>query len=52
MEQDQYEIKLNMLLGNNIFLAARQKQYHILISSPILTHIQKFETKTDFSGHK
>ena len=45
-------ISFNMLLGNNIILAERQKQYCIQISSPILTHIQKLETKIDFSGHK
>ena len=30
--------KLNTLLENNICLAVRQKQEHILISSPISTH--------------
>ena len=45
-------ISFNMLLGNNVILAERQKQYCIQISSPILTCIQKLETKTDFSGHK
>ena len=35
------EQNLNTLLENNIILAVRQKQEHILILSPILTHRQK-----------
>jgi hypothetical protein len=35
------EKNLNMLLWDNVILAARQKQKDILTSSPISTHRQK-----------
>ena len=35
------EENLNTLLENNMILAVRQKQEHILILRPILTHRQK-----------
>ena len=39
--KENQEKKLNTLLENNIILAVRQKQKHILILSPISTHRQK-----------
>ena len=43
--EENQEQKLNMLLENNIILAVRQKQKHILILSLIST-----QAKSDFNG--
>ena len=48
--EENQEKNLNTLLENNIILAVRQKQKHILILSLISTHRQKGKTKSDFDG--